>query len=108
MKKFIVNLFSNHFGIFLAALNACYFVSKGSYVTGNAFGKVFVCMNSPAAISALLSVEFIKIFSHELSYPTQSAMAHFFFTFFIVLQWLFIAWIAKTAAAKVSKLRAAS
>ena len=102
MKNFVINLFSNRFGIILAALNVCYFVSKEN-VTGNLFGKIFVCANSPAAISALLSVEFIKFFSHDLSFPAYYSLADAFFTFFIVLQWLFIAWIAKTLAAKVRR-----
>lgn len=102
MKKFIVNLLSNRFGIVLATLNVCYFVSKEN-VINNLFGKLFVGANIPAAISALLSVEFIKIFSHDLPFPVRRSLADTFFTFFIVLQWLFIAWIAKTLAAKIRR-----
>ena len=100
MRKFIVNLFSNHFGIFLATLNVCYFVSKGSCVTDNPVGKIFVCAHFPAAISAILSGEFIKIFFHELSFSTEMNIVNIFFALFIALQWLFIAWIAKTIARK--------
>jgi hypothetical protein len=107
MKKFIGSLFSNRFGIVLAALNVCYFVSKGSDVTNNLFGKIFVCMNFPAAISALLAREFVEIFSHNLSFAAEMTVANIFFAFFIAGQWLFIAWIAKTLGAKVSRLRAA-
>lgn len=101
MKKFIVNLFSNRFGIILATLNVCYFASKGNGITRHLFGKIFVCANFPAAISAILSLEFVKIFLHELSFPTEMDMVNIFFAFFIVLQWLFIAWIAKTIAQKL-------
>lgn len=104
MEKFIVNLFSNRFGIILAALNVCCFVSKEN-ITDNLFGKLFVCANIPAAISALLSVEFINFFSHDLLFPAQMSLANTFFTFFIVLQWLFIAKIAETLAAKIRKPR---
>jgi hypothetical protein len=101
MKKFIVNLFSNRFGIILATLNACYFVSKGSAVADHLFGKIFVCANFPAAISAILSLELVKIFSHKLSFATEMNVANAFFAFFIVMQSLFIAWIAKTIAQKL-------
>jgi hypothetical protein len=100
MKKFIVSLFSNHFGIVLAGLNVCYFVSKGNRVTDNIFGKLFLCLNFPAAISALLAREFVKIFAHDLSFAEQMTVADIFFAVFIAGQWLFIAWIARTLARK--------
>ncbi|MEP6902857.1 MAG: hypothetical protein ABJA66_13980 [Actinomycetota bacterium] len=101
MKKFIVNLFSNRFGIVLATLNVCYFASKGSGITNQLFGQIFVCAHFPAAISALLSLGIVKIFLHKLSYPTEMNIANTFFAFFIVAQWLFITWIAKTIAQKL-------
>ncbi len=101
MKKFIVQLLSNRFGIVLATLNVCYFVSKGSSITDRLFGKLFVCANFPAAISAILSLEFVKIFSHKLSYAAEMNLANAFLAFFIVWQSLFIAWLAKTIARRL-------
>ena len=100
MKKFTINLFSNRFGIILATLNVCFFVSKGSAVTDSLLGKIFFCANIPAGISAILSVQIVKIFSSPLSFPTEMAIANTFFAFFIVAQWIFIAFIAKTVARK--------
>jgi hypothetical protein len=100
MKKFIVNLFSNHFGIILAALNVCYFASKGNHVACTGFGKLFVAVNFPAALAALLAREFVKIFAHPLSFATETTIANIFFAFFIAGQWLFIAWLARTIARK--------
>ncbi len=103
MKKFIINLFSNRFGIISAALNLCYFASQGNHVTCNPIGKIFVSMNFPAALSALLSLKFIGIFARPLSIAAETQIANIFFATFIVLQWLVIAWIAKTLAAKIRR-----
>ena len=100
MKKFIVRLFSNHFGIVLAVFNVCFFVSKGSAVTDSLFGKMFVCANIPAGISAILSAQIIKIFLHPLSLQTEMNIVNTFFAFFIIAQWLFIAHFAKKIADK--------
>jgi len=100
MRKFIVNLFSNHFGIILAALNLCYFVSKINVFPISPFGKIFACANLPAFASAILSLEFVKIFIHRPSFSTEEFLGYGFLAVFIVLQWLFIAWIAKTLAAR--------
>jgi hypothetical protein len=103
MKKFVINLFSNRFGIILAALNVCYFMSKGEGLLRLPFEKLFACANLPALISTALTLEFIKIFSHRLSHAAEMMLGNTFFPFFIVLQWLFIAWIAKTLAAKIQR-----
>jgi len=105
MKSFIVNLFSNRFGIVLATLNVCYFASRGNHVACTALGKIYVSVNAPAAISAILSREFVKIFSHPLSFAAEDNLANAFFAVFIVLQWLFIAWIARTLAAKIRRAK---
>jgi hypothetical protein len=60
-------------------------------------------MNAPAAASAVLSVGLIKAFLHGLSFPETRGLANFFFAVFIVLQWLVIARLAKTLAAKIRK-----
>jgi len=100
MKKFIVNLFSNRFGIVLAALNLCYFASKIDNFNAYLFGKLFVLMHFPAAASTLLSLEFVRIFVHKIAPAAENTLGNMFFAAFIVLQWLFIAWIAKTLAQK--------
>ena len=102
MKKFIVDLFSNRFGIILAALNLCYFAGKGMATMYQPFGTIFGCANFPAAISSLLSVEFIRIFAHPISLTAEIMLANAFFAVFITLQWLFIAWIARMLATKIS------
>jgi hypothetical protein len=101
MKKFIVNLLSNRFGIILATLNVCYFMSKGNNFTDKPFGKIFLCANFPAALPATLSVEFINIFVHNLSDPAKMILANAFFIPFCIIQWLFIAWFARTIAQKI-------
>lgn len=103
MKKFIIQLITNRFGIILVALNLCYFVSKNNDFVRQPFGKLFLCANFPSAISALLSVEVVKFFSHHLSFPQELAYANFFFVFFCAAQWLFVAWFAKTLAAKIRR-----
>jgi hypothetical protein len=100
MKKFIVSLFSNRFGIVLATLNVCCFVSKGKFLLEYPLDINLYCFNLPAVISTLLSLEIVKIFQHKLSFTAETSLANAFFVFFIVLQWLFIAWSAKTIARK--------
>ena len=103
MRKFITELFSNRFGIVLAALNLCYFASKINSFTTPPTGKFFACANLPAIVSAALSLEFVEIFTRRLSLPTENALGSAFFGVFIVLQWLFIARIAKTLAARIRR-----
>lgn len=99
MKKFIVQLFSNRFGIVLAALNLCYFVSQNGDFVRQPLGRIFLSVNSAAGIASLLSVKFIEMFRHDLT--NQMALANFFFVFFCALQWLLVAWCAKTLAASI-------
>jgi hypothetical protein len=100
MKKFIVSLFSNRFGIVLAALNLCYFASKIDNFNAYLFGKLFVLLHFPAVAATILSVEFVRIFVHKISPSAEATLANTFLGAFIVLQWLFITWIAKTLAQK--------
>ena len=103
MKKFIVNLFSNRFGIVLAALNACYFIYKTPVLFDfprTFFSKLFLSLNSPALIATGILHEILREFIPKLSYEMQYRVSSAIIGFFIVLQWLFIAWIAKTLAQK--------
>ena len=125
MKKFMVNLLSNRFGIVLAALNVCFFVS------GKAVGRVFehlhgescvfskihilaslgngnvpdviLLQNLPAALFSILpSLYLVKLFPDFCIY-TQIKFQFFLLLFFVVLQWLFIGWTAKTLAEKLRR-----
>ncbi len=101
MRKFIVCLFSNRFGIILAALNVCYLVSRGEVFAHNALGKFFVLANAPAVSLTVLSLEFVTLFTGRNSPLTEYLIGNAFFVFFIVLQWLAIAWLAQTLARKI-------
>lgn len=101
MKKLIVELFSNRFGILLATLNVCYLVSRGEVFAHNALGKFFVSANAPAVSSTVLSLEFLTLFTGRQSPFTEYLMGNTFFVFYIVLQWLFIGWFSCTLAARI-------
>ncbi len=122
MKKFIVNLFSNRFGIVLATLNVCYFLTrpffqrllthnhgescfvfKGFFIfpinlTGSE--NLMILQNLPATILSYFPRFLINEIAPDICHYTQVKLHFAFFAFFIVLQWLFIAWIAKTLAQK--------
>jgi hypothetical protein len=103
MKKFIVNLFSNRFGILLAVLNLCYFVNKTPVLFNfprTFFGKLFLSLNAPALICAGISARISEEFLNVLSFESRYKLISVFIAFFIVLQWLFIAWFARTIAQK--------
>jgi hypothetical protein len=101
MKKFIVQLFSNRFGIILAALNVCYLVSCGEVFAHNALGKFFLSINVPSICATVLSLEFLTLFTGRKSPFTEYVMGNALFVFYIVLQWLFIAWFSYALAAKI-------
>lgn len=101
MRKFIVNLFSNRFGIVLATLNACYLANVAftkQMLMPGVSEKIFLSINAPGLILAVLSGDIAqKVFPILKSLNTPAA-AFALMTFFMVSQWLFIAWIAKTLA----------
>jgi hypothetical protein len=124
MKKFIKDLFSNRFGIILATLNVCFFVSDKvisrvfEHIHGEScvfFGKsrilsplmnlkisdIILFQNFPAQVFSLFSSECMqKLFPGHCAY-THIKFEIFFLIFFVVLQWLFIVWLAKTIAEKL-------
>lgn len=100
MKKFIIQLFSNRFGIVLAAINLCYLASKAGNYRFRPLDPFFASANAPAFISSLFSLEIMKIFWQPMSSAVTTNFIGIFLVFFVTLQWLFIAWIAKTLAAK--------
>lgn len=101
MKKFIVSLFSNRFGIVLATVNVCYFASRVHNFRPQPLDMPFACANSPAIIATVFFVDFLNIFIPKLSFQTKEIIGIIFAGAFVTLQWLFIAWIAKTLAAKL-------
>ena len=125
MKKFLVELFSNRFGIVLAAINLCFFVSSDvvSRVFEHVHGDTCILFNSripsplvnlqvpdlimlqnlPALFYSMISSSlFEKLFPGVCAY-THIRFQVFSLLIFIVLQWLFVALIAKTLAAKLRR-----
>jgi hypothetical protein len=122
MRKFIGSLFSNRFGIILATLNVCYFVSRtyfqrvlehthgeSCFVFKNFFlfpvnndiNGLMLFQNLPAIILTLFPNFLMREFSSNLCVFTQTKFQMIFFSFFMILQWLFIGWLAKTIAGKL-------
>jgi len=60
MRKVITELFTNRFGIVLAALNLCFFASRINNFNAPPIGKLFVYMNFPAIGSTILSLNFTR------------------------------------------------
>ena len=106
MRKFITELFSNRFGIVLATLNVCYLVSRADNPIRQPLDMPFFCANFPSGAAVFLSLKGIGIFLFDPSYAARFLVPAFFI-FFVTLQWLFVAWTAKTLAARIrrSKLR---
>ena len=103
MKKFIVDLLTNRFGIVLATINLCYLASRSDFRFG-AFAAFFVSANTPAISLTVIALELVKFFAGRLAPSTDHFIGGIFLAVFITLQWLSIAWIAKTLAAKIRRL----
>jgi hypothetical protein len=122
MKKFIVDLITNRFGIVLATLNVCYFVSRKFVYYAFSHGNNDECMilkhqafslmklhyaetilniNSPAALASLLQGKFMQSVFPDFCVFTHLKIQIVFLIFFITFQWLFIGWAAKTIARAV-------
>ena len=119
MKTFMKELFANRFGIVLAALNVCYFVSTNFASRAFSHGDgsecfvakryvfqwlkfqcadVMLYINLPAlAVSAVVD-KLGQSVSTDLCAFTQAKFQIIFLAIFITLQWLFIAQMAKTIA----------
>ena len=118
MRKFIVDLFSNRFGIVLAVLHVCYFLSRPYFqrvfahehgedcvVIRNFFlfpinisntDDLMIAQNLPAMVLTSFPDHLIKEIFPQLCVYTQINLQIVFFVFFIVIQWLFVAWFART------------
>ena len=105
MRKFIAILFSNRFGIVLATLNVCYLakvIFAKPLIVPSLSEKIFLSINAPGLFFSYLPASFAHEFFPLLD-ETQIKLqvAFVVITFFMVLQWLFIAWIARTIAQKL-------
>lgn len=119
MRKFIADLMTNRFGIVLAAVNVCYFISKNfvNYVFSHGDGErcVFVkyfevqemklqcaefmlSINLPALAASAIQSDLTQSFFPDFCGFTQAKFQIIFLAFFITFQWLFIGWTAKTIA----------
>ena len=103
MKKFVIELFSNRFGIVLAALNLCYFASCGLDSIGRLSGSIFASLNTPAAVPTAITLAVGKLFIRDLSPIDPNTAVALVFSFFIALQWLLVAWSARKLAVRFRK-----
>jgi hypothetical protein len=122
MRNFVKGLVTNRFGIVLAALNVCYFVSKKFvpfiFSHGNEdncifynhqmffwlkthYAEIILEINSVAILASMIPSKFMQIIFPEFCSFTQARFQIVFLIFFITLQWLFIGWAAKTIAQKI-------
>lgn len=125
MKKFVKELVTNRFGIVMATLNICWFLSsapiqfvlshrnhENCFYYREPFLLIFsrseianpiLAVDIPSFIlSDFLSDVFLKA-SPDLCVFTQLHIQVVFFIFSVFLQWLFIGWIAKKLAQKLSR-----
>ncbi|HEY8561802.1 MAG TPA: hypothetical protein VIL74_15610 [Pyrinomonadaceae bacterium] len=109
MRKFIVDLFSNRFGIVLAALNVSYFANLFEKGNLHSFGEqIFYSANMPCFLFSYLAGTFLQNLFHkiEIISTVRFHLLFVFFSFFMILQWLFIAWASKALAEKIQKSKA--
>lgn len=127
MKNFVKGLITNRFGIVLAALNVCYFLSKNFvqlvfehtheencsvfnhhfllWMQGSSANLLFAKLNSVAILFSLLPGKFMQMIFPDLCIFTQVRFQIVFFIFFVTLQWLFIGYLAKIIARKIRQIK---
>ena len=119
MKEFAKDLMTNRFGIILATLNVCYLVSRKfvyfvfSHSNGEEcvifkhqvvswmklhYAETILSINSPAALASLIQGKFTHAVFPDFCSYTHAKFQIIFLVFFIIFQWLFIGWAAKTIA----------
>ncbi len=118
MWNFIRSLLSNRFGIVLATLNVCYFLTRDfmTYLFSHEHGVnclVFEnpqimswvypgVLNIPALLASVISSEIVMAIFPNFCAFTHTQI-HFLTTaFFITFQWLLIGWLAKTIAQTIT------
>lgn len=126
MRNFIKGMLINRFGIILATLNVCYFVSmkyvhfvfEHTHSVENCFKHGFSLMgltinsasymlnlNSPAEILSFFPGVFMQLTFPGFCFFTHEKFQIVFFLFFVTLQWLFIGCLAKTVAEKIQSMK---
>jgi hypothetical protein len=106
MLNFVKGLLTNRFGIILATLNLCYFVSNIEFMPHHlpsTMTKLFICVNSPALMFSILSNAITQTLCYEFFRLNQVDILYVMSMFFITFQWLFIAHLARIIAQKLSK-----
>jgi hypothetical protein len=105
-RQFAFDLLTNRTGIFLATINVCFFVSRdfdAPHLRFGFFENLMLIQNVPAMILTRAIYEILEvIFPAILGARNMSVIAPLFI-FFIVFQWLFVAWLAKSAARMLRK-----
>lgn len=104
MKNLIKGLLTNRFGIVLAALNVCYFVSNNLSEIRHSlsnFDKVMLSLNFPAGVFSFASLKLIKSLFPTFYKTLDDEFGFVILLFFITLQSLFIGWTAKAIARRL-------
>lgn len=104
MWNFIKSLLSNRFGIVMAMLNVCYFlyVTQNDILVKKLATGIALCLNAPALILAKIFFEIWRgIFSSDTYF--SGGEVFLFVSLFIFIQWLFIGWLAKIIAQKITQ-----
>lgn len=104
LANFAKGLLTNHSGIVLATLNLCYFVSSGfleGYFSLSNFDKIMLSQNAPAIALSFIPHQLIHFLFPQMDWLVLRHLTFAFLLFFVTLQWLFIAWTAKTIARKL-------
>lgn len=120
-ESFVKSLLTNRLGITLAALNLCLLASRSFVqfafspqasaecfywnkslfylpaITTN-LTETFIILNLPAFMLAQIPTFLIINIFGKFCAVTEMQIGIGFFALFITLQWLFIAWLAKTLA----------
>jgi hypothetical protein len=107
LRNLIKSLLTNRFGIVLGTLNVVYFFNQ--LICPPSFSTtpskiIFLCINLPALVgSALPSTLIESLFN--LSHVAPHQVRIFSFAFFMMVQWLLIAHLARVFAKRIADLR---
>jgi len=122
MKKIVLELLTNRFGIVLAAINLCYLVSQKfvhyAFLNGlfceslyyrqniffrmkEHFSEIMFDINLPAVLAYSVQEKLIQTVFPDFCFFTNAKFQIVFLIFFITMQWLLIGWTAKTIARAV-------
>lgn len=105
MINFVKTLLSNRFGIVLATINVClvaYYLTEVPVFT-SVIEPLVICINIPAGILSAIVYSISRLLFYSVSDSASVQVRFFFVAFFVVLQWLLIAHLARTIAQKFSR-----